>query len=180
MRPDLPAAPPGAGAEVTVSETINQPTDSVANGVAAGKACDQSTEYKVTRRYSDNLSYVGPEYVDYNGTANNATATFTSTYSRTVTFGASGEISVDANVILAGVKASLGVNVSYSLTAGTGNNFAITVPPKMYGHGRYGVFRVVTDGSYIITRSNCIQGRYAVRAYSPRKVGWNAYTSATG
>lgn len=141
------------------------------------QACEHDSSYRVTRRYADNLSYAGGLQSSFNGTAKNATVTFRSDTSRTVSVGVQADVSVDLNVILAGVKATTGVNVSYSLTAGTGQSIAITVPPRQYGNGRYGVFRVVTDGEYTIQFTNCTTRTYAARAYSPKRVGWYAYTS---
>jgi len=139
--------------------------------------CDPSWIY-------DNVSDKGRQlipttvvYGDYNGTANNATASFSAITAGTVTLTSSIGGSVDASAIIAGVNYTFGISVSVSLYASVGNTISITVPPYKTGFGQHGVWRKIAYGHYYYLASNChisTDDGY-ITSYSPWYVGWNTW-----
>lgn len=98
-------------------------------------------------------------HADYNGTPYNATAKFITSVTGTVSVTAGGGVNVDANVIVAGVKASINASVTVSISVSGTNEMDITVPPYKTGYGQYGVWRQVAYGHYYYLMSNSRSGQ---------------------
>lgn len=142
-----------------------------------GYYCDPGWIYDSVSNQGRQIFQLGPTYGDYNGTGGTATVTLTATVGGTVSVGWSGGVSLDANVIVAGVRGSINGSVQVSLTAYVTNSISFGVPAYKTGYGQYGVWRQVAVGHYYYLMSNCTTGTdYGwPTTYSPWYVGWNTW-----
>jgi hypothetical protein len=136
-------------------------------------------KYTSISKVSDEHVRVTDLYRNYNGTSSNATVTFTAQETGTVGYSISIGAKAQAGVILASAETSLNINFSYSLSTTYGNAMTITVPPRYYAYGQYGVWRTYIKGRYYYLNSNCSIGTdYGwVYARLPKSKGWKTWTS---
>jgi hypothetical protein len=82
------------------------------------------------------------------GTTATQSLSVTSARSGSWDVGASASVEVDAGVIVAGVKATFGVNVSRTSGWETSQTATMNIPPRRIGHMGYGVYGYATSGRY--------------------------------
>lgn len=158
--------------------TVPDPGSLTTQAVLDHNFCDDDYRYRITKRYADSFTTAWSE-TDFNNNANSASFTWNESSSQTVSASFSASFSVDEGIIFASVKETYGITVSASKTTTYGSSATVSNVPR--GHsatGKYGVFRVATDGHYIHTDRNCnVTDLGNVRAYSPYYIGWVTYES---
>jgi hypothetical protein len=164
--PNVGAAPAGVGVPVTTIQIGGVPSFD-------HNYCEDSYDYKITKRYSDSFSVAWSE-TDYNDNAKSAGFSWTESRTRSVGASVSASFSVEEGVIFASAKETYGISASLNYTSSTGSTAHVdSVPPGHSATGMYGIFRIVTDGNYIHTDKNCnVTNLGSVRAYSPYRQGW--------
>lgn len=125
---------------------------------------------------------VGPMQFNHNGTDSPAKVTFTSTAEATMTATASGSFNVGIDAKIASASAEYGVAFQGSVTAGIGNTIEITVPPRSYGYGEYGIWSSTIRGEEqywqgIGTVCNITERKKAYLNRAAFRVGWDTSTS---
>jgi len=93
----------------------------------------------------------------------------------TVTQGVSGEVRVNADIVIAGAEAKAGLNLTYALSAYMGNNVSTPTRPHKRTLATYGVSRTKTSGTYTVISGQCTPRNYPITAWTPWIVGWNVY-----
>lgn len=141
--------------------------------------CSTTSSYSVDSVVGQVMNRMGIVYTDYNGTPNDATASFTAQTAGTSTaaISASGTFSIDA--IIAGAQASTSLTLTQSWYVGTGTTMSITVPPYRYGNGEYGNWRWVTNGTYYTYGAYCqVTSSTSMRTSVPSNHdGWYTWIS---
>lgn len=143
-------------------------------------ACQAGWEYDVTQTYGQEfLGLPGGTYKDYNGTASNARASFTSNVSGTIGVAVSTGAKVDVGAVVVGAEVSVNTTLTASVNAGLGNTMAITVPSHQFGYGSWGAWRWHTYGSYYYVSQQCAQSsRQTFGTWVPNVApGWKTWTA---
>lgn len=141
-------------------------------------ACSAGWYYSPTGRGADTHSKIGPTQSDYNGTASNATVTFTATTSGTVSTSVSGGTNVGLSVKVASISSNYGISASASMSVTVGNQIQIIVPPGHSGNGDWGAWRAYVTGIERYYSSTCaVTSSHSTTVYSPYKRGWRTWTS---
>jgi hypothetical protein len=135
--------------------------------------CDDDYTYHITKRYADAFTAAWSE-TDYNKNAADAGFSWTENKSTTKGASVSASFSVEEGVIFASAKETYGVSAQINWTSATGSTAHVDhVPPGHTATGAYGIFRLVTDGSYVHTDKYCnVTNLGNVRAYSPYREAW--------
>jgi hypothetical protein len=143
----------------------------------AAAQCPPEKEYDVTSSGGAIFAQVGPAVRADNQTPETNTVDVSNVASGTIGMSVTASGSWTASIIIEGVKLDLGITVYGSLTVSFGLTAHITLPPHSVRYARFGVFRELTHGTYIIFKTDCSATSFSATAYSPYYIGYRITTS---
>ncbi|MEV6406507.1 hypothetical protein AB0M58_26695 [Streptomyces bobili] len=137
------------------------------------RACEPGWSWESTQKFKDYHAGVGLEMANTNRTSRTGRTEFVSETSAEVGIGFSAKYKVKASVLIAEIEAEYGVNLSVSVTTKIGNKYTTDTPPGYTTHGKYGVYRLKSNGYDQWINANCTRGvKHNKTVYSPHRVGW--------
>jgi len=120
---------------------------------------------------------VGFAQYEENNTGVSAKFTMTSLATGTVSMTVSTSGAVKASVIVGSVESTYGLSLSTSLSITQSSSVEVTIPAHSHMYASYGVWRVVTPGTYhmFAMSAGCTSKSYSATAKTPNYIGWRTW-----
>jgi hypothetical protein len=138
----------------------------------AAQVCDPSKSYRITSHSLNHLVQIGTTLTAVNNTSSTITVHRSEYISGMVGMTISGSIAADAGIILASVKTTIEASAKAELTVSETMSVDVPVPPHTIRTIKFGVFRVVTTGTYQTVDIRCTVKSGTVTAVSPYTTGF--------
>lgn len=138
--------------------------------------CQYDETYSPSSRTLEQ-SVVGGQHYQQNDTSVANTYTMTSSATGTVTFTVSASLSVKADIVIGSVEDTYGYSLALSLSITQSSSVQVTIPAHSHMYATYGVWRVVTPGTYHLFAMSpgCTSKSFPATAKSPNYIGWRTW-----
>jgi hypothetical protein len=168
-------APAPSDTSADMSEPVPSPTSTAHVEHPQGMYCEPGWYNAYQSGFGMGQYPIGIMQEDHNGTGTPLPVDFSETSTATISVSFTGTFEGSVGGFIAGVKSTLGINVTGSASVTIGHTIHPTVHPYHTLYGRYGVFRDKITGHSTYMYSNCGENTHTWIAYAPYSVGWDIW-----